>query len=103
MSGSEVYETLPELLRRRRSAAPRAVLMTGLQLDLACAVARLEQAEREPGMREFLLYRLITCDLPRLRAHLDDEAQLMLARLTEKRDTPAEDNPPGQEEGEDAR
>ena len=44
-----------------------------LQLDIATAVVRIEQAYAEPEMREFLLHRLITCDAPRLRSHLDAE------------------------------
>ena len=43
-------------------------------LDLLSAVARLEQAAREPGTQPFILDRLFTCDLPRLRQYLPPEA-----------------------------
>jgi hypothetical protein len=51
----------------------------GLQLDLTSAVARLQQIEQEGGfygeggLVELLAERLLTCDLPRLRGHIDDE------------------------------
>lgn len=44
-----------------------------LQMDILSAVVRIEQAHEEPGMAEFLLYRLATCDAVRLRRHLTAE------------------------------
>lgn len=43
----------------------------GLQLDLLTVVLRLEQIERGD---EWLLDRVLTCDLPRLRGHLTEQA-----------------------------
>lgn len=43
------------------------------QLDLTCAIARIEQAGRDPEMMEFLVHRLATCDAPRLRRYLTAE------------------------------
>jgi hypothetical protein len=50
----------------------------GLQLDLLSAVVRLQQIADEGGFYgdgpvDFLAERLLTCDLPRLRAHLSPE------------------------------
>lgn len=53
----------------------------GLQLDLACAILRIEQAVREPEKAEFLLHRLSTCDAPRLRQYLTTET---LAEMREE-------------------
>lgn len=48
---------------------------TGLQLDLLGLVVRLEQIrEEESGADGFLFHRVLTCDLPRLRQHITDEA-----------------------------
>lgn len=47
-----------------------------LQLDIATAVARIEQALALPeddALRCHLLDRLLTCDAPRLRRHLSPE------------------------------
>lgn len=57
-----------------------------LQLDLACAVARMEQASREAGtpLGDLLLMRLATCDAPRLRKHLNSEGRAMLDGETER-------------------
>jgi hypothetical protein len=53
-----------------------------LQLDLATIVGRLEQLESE-GIHErvdsVVLDRILTCDLPRLREHLTEEAAALLA------------------------
>lgn len=51
-------------------------MVTGLQLDLATLVARLEQI-REEGYDNghWLVDRVITCDLPRLERHLSGEAR----------------------------
>lgn len=46
---------------------------TGLQLDLLTVVARLEQVADELAGGSLTAQRLITCDLPRLREHLDAE------------------------------
>lgn len=47
---------------------------TGLQWDLLGLVVRLEQIqEEESGADGFLFYRVLTCDLPRLRQHITDE------------------------------
>lgn len=43
-------------------------------LDLLSLVARLEQMEKDPSSQSFLLDRVLTCDLPRLRQYLPDEA-----------------------------
>ena len=57
-----------------------------IQLDLATAIARIEQIATLPegdSLREFLLDRLIRCDAPRLREHLTVEATAALARAQE--------------------
>jgi hypothetical protein len=46
---------------------------SGLQLDLLTAIVRIEQAHRDPDMAEFLLHRLATCDVRRLRTYLSPE------------------------------
>lgn len=51
------------------------------QLDLATAIARIMQAYKEPAMREFLLWRLYECDVPRLREYLNDESLALLAEV----------------------
>ena len=44
-------------------------------VDLLTVVARLEQAEREGRIEcDGSAGRLVTCDLPRLKAYLPDEA-----------------------------
>jgi hypothetical protein len=43
----------------------------GLQLDLLTAVLRMRQIRDEGS--EFILYRLLTCDLPRLEQYLEPE------------------------------
>ena len=57
-----------------------------LQLDLATVVARLEQirdeADGDFGELPIISERLLTCDLPRLRAHLNDEGLGYLAADT---------------------
>lgn len=47
----------------------------GLQLDLLTLVARLEQIRDEGGWEAngVVADRLLTCDLPRMRAHLTSE------------------------------
>ena len=54
-----------------------------LQLDLATAVARLQQLgdEHDEEMQAFLVHRLTTSDLPRLRGHLDAELRAMIDEL----------------------
>jgi len=50
--------------------------MSSLQLDLATTVARIERALALPEgdwLRDHLLDRLLTCDAPRLRRHLEPE------------------------------
>lgn len=50
--------------------------MSDIQLDIATAVARIEQALALPegdALRWHLLDRLLTCDAPRLRRHLSPE------------------------------
>ena len=51
-------------------------------VDLLSAVARLEQAEREGRIEHdgSAAERLVTCDLPRLRACLPNEARRELSR-----------------------
>ena len=56
-------------------------------LDIACAVLRIEQAAREGEvMRELLLDRLVTCDAPRLRKHISPEALEEIAAIQADRD-----------------
>ena len=59
--------------RMERNRDPDAP--TGLQLDLLCMIARLEQIRDEGGWEEnaFLADRVLTCDLPRVRAYLTAE------------------------------
>jgi hypothetical protein len=51
----------------------------GLQRDLASVIARIEQASNEPEMADFLLHRLATCDVPRLRRYLTAETVTLMA------------------------
>lgn len=47
--------------------------MDQLQLDLETIVARLEQVKVEGGFEKacpIVVERILTCDLPRLKAHL---------------------------------
>lgn len=58
--------------------------MDPLQVDIACAVARIEQAaaamaDGDEGFAAFLLDRLATCDAPRLRSYLRRETLELLA------------------------
>lgn len=53
--------------------------ISGLQLDLAGAVLRIEQAHADPVLRDFLLERLVTCDVPRLRRYLTAETLAEMA------------------------
>lgn len=50
--------------------------LSDLQLDLACAIIRIEQY-RETGWED-LLERIYTCDVPRLKEHLVPEALELL-------------------------
>lgn len=52
-----------------------------VQLDIACTVARIEQAwaERGTALGDLLLMRLVTCDAQRLRGHLTPEGRALLA------------------------
>lgn len=54
--------------------------MSDLDMDLASAILRIEQAHREPEMRDALLDRLATCDAVRLRQYVSPG---MLARMAE--------------------
>jgi hypothetical protein len=60
------------------------------QLDLLCAIVRLEQIEQElgenvpDGIGGHLLERVFTCDVPRLRSYLSDEALAFEAELEEE-------------------
>lgn len=49
------------------------------ELDIATAVLRIEQAFQEPQSRDWLLYRLATCDAPRLREQLSERMLEMMA------------------------
>lgn len=40
------------------------------QVDLGSLIARLEQMVADPSSREWLLYRVLECDLPRMRQFL---------------------------------
>ena len=44
--------------------------MRDIALDVATVVARIEQIDREQRPEHWLWDRVITCDVPRLRAHL---------------------------------
>lgn len=55
-----------------------------LQLDLATAIARIEQIGGLPAdsaLRELLILRLATCDAPRLSRHLTEQTKAMLASV----------------------
>ncbi|MFL6112311.1 MAG: hypothetical protein ACJ786_13290 [Catenulispora sp.] len=54
-----------------------------LELDLATVVARLQQLRDEHGedMQAFLVHRLTTSDLPRLRGHLSPELAAWIDEL----------------------
>ena len=56
-----------------------------LQIDLASAVARLEQLRDMPyfDSSHWLWDRVASCDIPRLRGHLGPEAVELLERLNE--------------------
>lgn len=51
-----------------------------VQIDMATAVVRMEQAwaERDTALGAVLLMRLATCDAPRLRRHLTPEAAALI-------------------------
>lgn len=72
----------------------------GLQLDLLTAVLRLRQVrDSQPGlMREHLVERLATCDLPRLAGYLNADTRDWAAchgeAITERDIHPPPD-PPG--------
>ena len=55
--------------------------MDGLQLDLASVILRIEQAQADPGMRDFLVDRLATCDARRLRTYLEPETLAEMAEV----------------------
>lgn len=59
---------------RRLTGTPPGV--TGLDVDLLCAIARLEQIGREgaDSCGGIILDRLVTCDAPRLRRHVSAAA-----------------------------
>jgi len=58
---------------------------TGLQLDLVCAIARIEQmAETDGAMQALLIDRLNTCDAPRLRSHLTAETLAWEAQIRDE-------------------
>jgi hypothetical protein len=54
--------------------------MDDLQLDLACVVLRIEQAQEDPDMRDYLVDRMATNDAPRLRKYLTEETLLEMRR-----------------------
>lgn len=61
----------------------------GLQLDidLACLIVRLEQIQGAGGFEEpsiaCMADRVLTCDLPRLREHLSEDARGFITALRE--------------------
>lgn len=60
--------------------------MDPLQVDIACTVARIEQAasamaDGDEGFAAFLLHRLATCDAPRLRSYLRPDTLELLAEV----------------------
>lgn len=59
--------------------------MDQLQLDLATVVARLEQMADLPWFdgSHWLFRRIIDCDLPRLRSHLNADATELANRIKE--------------------
>lgn len=94
--GINVFYTIPTIIHTRQLNKMTAKLgeqLTAINaetaainaradcvLDIASTVARLEQIESE-GYDDghWLLDRLVTCDLPRLRGHLTPEALEALA------------------------
>lgn len=67
----------------------RAQEPDGLQLDLACIVARLQQVIDEGGFataNPIVVERILTCDLPRLKGHLTAESTELLCELFESED-----------------
>jgi hypothetical protein len=72
MSDSEVY---------RAGTGP--IVTSQLELDIMTVVARLQQLRDEHGedMKEFLIHRLTSSDLQRLRAHLRPELRAQLDDL----------------------
>jgi hypothetical protein len=61
--------------------AAKAAGISPLQFDLATAIVRIEQiAEVGPDsvLGAHLLERVFTCDVPRLRGHLEPEALAMI-------------------------
>lgn len=57
--------------------------MDGLQLDLATVIVRLEQIrdEQDEALKESLLHRVLTCDLPRLPGYLGEEARTAIREV----------------------
>lgn len=56
-----------------------------LEIDIATAVMRIEQAGREPENADWLIDRLVTCDAPRLRRYLSDEILSSMGQISERR------------------
>ena len=86
MSGLEIMPDQWVTGRTRASAAASWLQAHGRDtvalpvLDLLTVVARLEQCARDPDADPVALGRLFTCDLPRLRQYLPDEALEELGR-----------------------
>lgn len=57
---------------REMEGTPPVSGPSGLQLDLASALARMAQCKRHSGS-VLLISRLLTCDLPRLMVYLTPE------------------------------
>ena len=73
----------PEVATNAHLAGRGPIVVSQCELDIMSAAARLQQLRDEQGedMREFLVDRLTTCDLPRLRKHLRPELVAVIDNL----------------------
>src|SRR5688500_16917760 len=79
--GQSQLDQVRALAAGHQPPRPTELLMDALQLDLATIVARLEQVQEAGGFEHacpIVVDRILTCDLPRLREHLTEEAAALI-------------------------
>lgn len=54
-----------------------------IEHDIACVVLRIEQINREQEPEHWLWDRVMDCDIPRLKKHINEEMLESMARLLE--------------------
>lgn len=95
-TGQTLAHAVSELVRRGLAGSPapgpESVEITRLELDIATAIVRLRQLDREEPPDSFLWHRVITCDVPRLLRYLGPAARDIadLGSLDKPVDSPAE-------------